>query len=1396
MMMTDAVEKEDAIHMLVYRVDEVCSQIFPRWRAFCLGNPTTAIKFATVLREASKIGVYGEKSNMFVLLPMFAETLLESSEFMVAYLADTFPNPREPASTIDINATFGSTKCGTYIENLLAEITHVTKQEMGMPRDVHPTVVPCIAPLIARRGTDTESMAYDFDGIRVLADKVLLSFDVAREKASKKMEEEHDTFYAMSIADEHDYLKGLIKTMPCYRAARAAFTCSPFDIVSRDSINALFVPECRMATFTQWLESRRADDKLSRSVDSYLRQAHQPGWSVANIISSGSRGGFIADRRKKKMKIESAAVTKNADEQPGARKRSSSSFVFFSKPSSKPSDAPSPKNDDVDGLLDVADELAIDDPKTRSALAACRAENEDAEAVAAAATAAANAPTDVDPMSLVSAIAPRMWGITESEINLKDDDDGVVEKPERKRRRRLLRDFGLDAIVGAEPDAIIIPSDQHLVGQRAKFETALLSRTTLASNSWVDARLNGGLWSRELFPCGCSLVLIAPLVLAVYRRIAMRSAVASVPLPADDAHVYESLLSKAAAFSSVAVAVDMLCGTVTKTFAESPAVASHVCKNEHLFVDMAYDVSETLNTVMHKNRSIRNEEEDMVFLGPVHKIPHDDADRIAAWAVGITCLRKTVAEKTRIAKQAWCFSRVTRCEWIHQAHRLAFVTGMYGRAEEIVAAAMKTRKNPAVRYNNSSLCPLPTEALVFEPPNGWPCDVAYSASLAAESLRVAPVDIGDVIPLADSVSVVVLPGRGCRCGNDVRAADGTDAYISGSMAHMMGSGVAYASDCSMLYPFALLTLWCSTAARIAQRKHETRNAAFDVDAGGWKKTHPFQTCAEPSITKRRDGWDSLLWAAVAYISDVCAWSLDPETREGSLASDVGKLIPEDELFCEYRLIGKLLIAANPGIDDALLKRGIVCIVRPKRRWNISAKTANDLLLLPEMADQLVAKLCDALKDVVARHKEVVAHRSGDDDTISLVNDNVDRDENVTINVSLVTFITTVTDAAPMTLRSLSLADEEDDSFRSHLTLGGTLLHYDVATLGSPAFPDVYGGRRPREETKFRFTTTTTSKKTPVDKTKQCTCDLTKEGEEEENNNTPTVPEILRLASEFVKCTAPLFDDAASTVEAECTDTFGDLKVVESAIKFVVDCEVAAKTDRRKAFKQRRCQMSQVPCSQHVKMLRDACVSGWNSFCTPLAVMACTGEMITSKEFLPVADHPMSNPLAYPSQCVGCRRNSLPRMHDLVTFSECLPYKHGPMMSEIVHAGPSGIRVCRHAHPREDVSSSSKDQQSEYEYPLAVVRHMIMHARKLQTKDEEEHCVTSKVIEQMRSAEQPDDHYFSYEQQSREVISSFACTASELAAFEREFAATSVSRPTTEQPEIDFLQEETIASGRN
>jgi hypothetical protein len=52
-----------------------------------------------------------------------------------------------------------------------------------------------------------------------------------------------------------------------------------------------------------------------------------------------------------------------------------------------------------------------------------------------------------------------------------------------------------------------------------------------------------------------------------------------------------------------------------------------------------------------------------------------------------------------INKQSWCFSKITRFEWIHQVYELARCCKLYGRSKEIIASALKTRSSQFFNEN-------------------------------------------------------------------------------------------------------------------------------------------------------------------------------------------------------------------------------------------------------------------------------------------------------------------------------------------------------------------------------------------------------------------------------------------------------------------------------------------------------------------------------------------------------------------------------------------------------------------------------------------------------------------------------------------------------------------------
>jgi hypothetical protein len=521
------------------------------------------------------------------------------------------------------------------------------------------------------------------------------------------------------------------------------------------------------------------------------------------------------------------------------------------------------------------------------------------------------------------------------------------------------------------------------------------------------------------------------------------------------------------------------------------------------------------------------------------------------WGVVMTLAARSVAGKATDVRplsglaQGWYFDRVLRrTSWIHDVFNEAPM--MRGRIEEVISTAALTRQTA---WDASG------DALAYV---GIPADAAWALALAVEKMQMTARQVGIPIPLGSAKAVIVYPGASRSGGAFDVTPDGRDAYVAGAMAHALGSGQTVAMDCALLFPFAFLVLSCGPSCRTLQA---TRS------------------------------WDVLIASAVAFLSDACAASHD--TAGDVLLRDPGKLVPGDDeaIFQGYRVLGKLIVlacyAAGPRMPQSradMLRRGIYCAARPKRKW-----------VVPDPAPP---------PPVDRRHRTMA---------------------NVRLLVS--TAAEESGDAALHLLTSIALAALDDDPPPA---VCRQLSHYEVP-LGS---------------------TSSTSAPAPC---------------------------LALLSSQFVKFSGEKTLDVALPVW-----------------RFVAETEILARTLRHQIRPELANKWIESMRSSDLVGFRDACADAFKvGRGVPLAFYPCGARYINSVDYLPMADHPMTNPFRTAVSCTCCGARRSPSHRLVYPYASCYPGKEGLLMSEIVHA-TSGIVILPHATAEPEVAAAG------LRYPMGVV----------------------------------------------------------------------------------------------
>jgi hypothetical protein len=150
-------------------------------------------------------------------------------------------------------------------------------------------------------------------------------------------------------------------------------------------------------------------------------------------------------------------------------------------------------------------------------------------------------------------------------------------------------------------------------------------------------------------------------------------------------------------------------------------------------------------------------------------------------------------------------------------------------------------------------------------------------------------------------------------------------------------------------------------------------------------------------------------------------------------------------------------------------------------------------------------------------------------------------------------------------------------------------------------------------------------------------------------------------------------------------------------------------------------------------LKNACVEAWKRGGIPVAVHACVSYFISSSDFLPLADHPMTNPRCFMPSCAGCGSMTSLTHRFGYPFSECYPTKQGVLMSELVHAS-AGMVVLPHAMPTPDAPDYAKTCIEHLVHAASIKHERSTEAPKFQVQSAELRNAMAEMDDRARTAE--------------------------------------------------------------
>jgi hypothetical protein len=1080
----------------------------------------------------------------------------------------------------DINTIYTHPTCNDFVGSALEIIQQMVRGDRSrcfIPEELTPFVAPFARPRNERPTQSELDFVFDSDGI------LLLALEARRN------------------------VPGSMRFPPCARARITATTCAPDEAISKGALTLLMIPLNRMKEFERHFRTTLESAARERAIAAQFKPTWCAGLTVGNVISSGWCGGVATERRKNKKKVESDKDNGTDDaDRPGR-----SHTIRRSRRKPKQTIGRRTKRGGAMRLKGFfggrgeTDWRVSESTMTQTTdVSFERAHESNDGNLANGDEAVTGAIRDLveefghEDASLVDAAKAFDGDVNQScetECRANDDyEDATFSRlapwtPERLR-------FDVSAGGMPRPDAASYhDADAEIIA-------------TATPNTWVDLRMavaSGSPWTRELAPCGCTLAILAGLVYWSRRALLITQAEGcSPPIPSPSA--------------TTALALDLACGTVTRSVAVKQLATDPLFRNNTLMLRIALAAS-----------MIDPERKD-----DRQSCPGTWASLMQTWSLAMTKARyqiASIAAKVRPMSglaQGWYFARVDFRSHISDATELARSQGLVGRAEEIATTAALTRRpdDSRVLLRRRGLSDQLTTAVALT--NTPACDASWAASLAAEKVRLTEPEVGVTIPLEVPTAAIVFPGRRGVCLRQSESTvdvtpDGRDAYVAGTMMQILASGQTIHLDCGLLFPFAFLVLTCGPAARGVQCR-AVRKCSVDPRF----------------VATTARAWDDLIWSATAFVADMC----EPQAKMGTcLALDPGARLPivslgEDddanllELYA-FRLVGKLLAMACTNGADEELRGGVCCIARPNRLWIIRVGDARALL-------DRINDSNHATTDLLRRALwTIVGVGRSDDEAVELTFAGADRNERTQLNVELM-IVAASSDpvVAQRVLRSLRVAERSTDEPPGCGV--GILSDYRLPLSANAFFRD--------EET-----------------ADECV-DQDKIGDDLETDASAEMrtPCLALLTSELLRL----------NVRSNGQDS------TAGVCRFLMEAEIDQRVARGYLSKADAIKYKKIcnACCSPIEIFA-ACKKAYQANRgVPLVFFPCNATIGSSDELLPMADHPMSNPRCTPAAaCHGCQKTYAASHRNDYPSSECYPPKHGMLMSEMIHAR-GGIVMLPHS----------------------------------------------------------------------------------------------------------------------
>lgn len=172
------------------------------------------------------------------------------------------------------------------------------------------------------------------------------------------------------------------------------------------------------------------------------------------------------------------------------------------------------------------------------------------------------------------------------------------------------------------------------------------------------------------------------------------------------------------------------------------------------------------------------------------------------WAHTVAAMESQPSYAAMERSQQWHFVPVKYTNTLATLTKELFAAKYYFRAAELAAIA--------AFEGTSSVASSCMQAIIFDAPSVWPCDVCLSTEIAVSALRVRSVAVGVPVVISATKTVVALPHRqwvaGASGSSITTGASPIDAMVFGTMLSALNSTTPPVCGHELLYPFAFIAL--------------------------------------------------------------------------------------------------------------------------------------------------------------------------------------------------------------------------------------------------------------------------------------------------------------------------------------------------------------------------------------------------------------------------------------------------------------------------------------------------------------------------------------------------------------------------------------------------------------